>query len=294
MANSRSAIMIGISAVIGVAAVFVAAQWVGKQASLATEKVVVASKDLDIGSRLSPDALQVVDWSKSASIKGTFADPRLLDTRVLNTSVVRGEPILEGKLAPVGARGGLSAAIGDGKRAMTVRVNEVVGVAGFALPGNRVDIMVSAQDEQNKPISKIVLEQILVLAVAQEVSRDETKPKVVNAVTLEVTPEQAEKLDLARSVGSLSLVLRSQTDRAPVATAGARRVDLLKLAAVEAAPAPAAAAPATGPSVPAAKPAPRAAAPKKAVAAPVVAIEQPKVEIIRGVAKTSVAVSDTP
>ena len=80
----------------------------------------------------------------------------------------------------------------------------------------------------NKTVSKIVLEQILVLAVAQEASRDETKPRVVNAVTLEVTPEQAEKLDLARSVGSLSLVLRNQVDTNPVNTAGATKQDLLK------------------------------------------------------------------
>jgi pilus assembly protein CpaB len=292
MANSRATIMIGISVVIGLAAVFVAAQWVGKQTAMATEKVVVAGKDLDLGSRLSPQVLQLVDWPKSSVVKGAFSDPKLLDTRVLNTSVLRGEPILEAKLAPLGAKGGLSAVIGEGKRAMTVKVNEVIGVAGFALPGNRVDIMVSAQDEQNKPISKIVLEQILVLAVAQEASRDETKPKVVSAVTLEVTPEQAERLDLARSVGTLSLVLRSQTDRAPVTTMGVRRADLLKGSAPEAsppAPVQVAAAAAAKEPAKAAKP-PARVAPKKA--SPVA--EQPKVEIIRGAARSSMVVSDTP
>jgi len=113
-----------------------------------------------------------------------------------------------------------------------VRVNDVVGVAGFALPGNFVDILVNTQaegDGQNKDgaISKIVLERILVLAVAQEVSRDDTKPRVVNAVTLEVTPEQAERLDLARSVGTLSLVLRNQVDPRPGVTAGATKHVLL-------------------------------------------------------------------
>lgn len=293
MANSRATIMIGLSIVIGLAAVFVAAQWVGKQAAMATEKVVVAGKDLDLGSRLSPEVLQVVDWPKSSAIKGAFSDPKLLDTRVLNTNVLRGEPILDAKLAPVGAKGGLSAVIAEGKRAITVRVNEVIGVAGFALPGNRVDIMVSAQDEQNKPISKIVLEQILVLAVAQETSAGaESKPKVVNAVTLEVTPEQAEKLDLARTVGSLSLVLRSQTDRAPVATAGVRRSDLLKASAAEApapVPPPAAAVPVAKEPAKAVKPAARVA-PRKASPA----VEPPKVEIIRGAVRSSMVVSDTP
>jgi len=289
MANSRATIMIAISVAIGLAAVLLAAQWLGKQTVMATEKVVVAAKDLDLGSRLSPEVLQVADWPKSSVMKGAFADAKALDTRVLNTSVLRGEPVLEGKLAPVGAKGGLSAVIGDGKRAMTVKVNEVIGVAGFALPGNLVDIMVSAQDEQGKPISKIVLEQIMVLAVAQKASRDETKPEVVSAVTLEVTPEQAEKLDLARSVGTLSLVLRSQTDRTPVATKGMRRTDLLKGSATEASPPvtvqASAAASAKVPARTVSRIAPRKPAP---------VVEQPKVEVIRGAARSSMVVTDAP
>jgi len=106
-------------------------------------------------------------------------------------------------------------------------IRDRVGVAGFALPGNHVDVMVNTQDDQQRPISKIVLERILVLAVAQEASRDETKPRVVSAVTLEVAPEEAEKLDLARSVGNLSLVLRNQVDRDQTPTAGMRKNDLL-------------------------------------------------------------------
>ena len=121
--------------------------------------------------------------------------------------------------------------IAEGKRAITVRVNDVVGVAGFALPGNKVDILVNTKDESDKPISKIVLEQILVLAVDQGLGRDETKAKVVTAVTLEVTPEQAEKLDLARSIGTLSLVLRNQIDKSLGTTDGVRTRDLLKLGA---------------------------------------------------------------
>jgi pilus assembly protein CpaB len=109
---------------------------------------------------------------------------------------------------------------------MTVRVNDVVGVAGFALPGNYVDVMVNAlkerqgRFEENLQISKTVLEHVLVLAVAQESSRDDTKPKVVNAVTLELSIDDAEKLDLARNVGTLSLVLRNQIDKEPVTTSG--------------------------------------------------------------------------
>jgi pilus assembly protein CpaB len=161
---------------------------------------------------------------------------------VTKAAIQRGEPVSEARLAPVGSRAGLSAVIAGGKRAMTVKVNEVVGVAGFALPGNYVDIMVSTQNEgaqaNNKDlqISKIVLERILVLAVAQEASRDELKPKVVNAVTLEVTPEEAEKLDLARSVGALSLVLRNQIEAQPIQTRGATKVSLLNTPVVPSPP----------------------------------------------------------
>jgi pilus assembly protein CpaB len=107
-------------------------------------------------------------------------------------------------------------------------------VAGFALPGNFVDIMVNTQEDgvktyKDQAISKIVLERILVLAIGQEPGRDETKPKVVNAVTLELTPDQAEKLDLARSIGTLSLVLRNQIDPNPVNTGGATKTSLLDL-----------------------------------------------------------------
>lgn len=283
MKNTRALVMIGVSVAVGLGAVLAAAQWVARQSAIATSKVVVASRDLDVGTRLSTNVLQAVDWPTSSVVKGTFSDPAKLDTRVLNTNVLRGEPVLDSKLAPVGSKGGLSAAIGEGRRAMTVKVNEVVGVAGFALPGNYVDIMVNAEDAQKKMVSKIVLEQILVLAVAQDqVVRDENKAKVVSAVTLEVTPEQAEKLDLARSIGNLSLVLRSQVDRKPAATAGARLGDVLATAPEAARPAPVVQA------APVAQAAPKET--RKVVhAAPVVRrAPAQQVEIIRGVTRASV------
>jgi pilus assembly protein CpaB len=168
-----------------------------------------------------------VEWPSGSLPTGAINDPAELGDRVVKTTLMRGEPVLESKLAPKGTKGGLSAVIAEGKRAITVKVNEVVGVAGFALPGNHVDIMVNTEDERKRQISKIVLEKILVLAVAQEASRDDTKPKVVNAVTLEVTPEEAEKIDLARSVGNLSLVLRNQVDAENAQTSGIRKYELL-------------------------------------------------------------------
>ncbi len=233
MKNPRALVMVVISIIIGLGAVVLASRWISHKAAVQSSKVVVAATDIDLGTPLSLRMLKVADWPSDSVPAGAFTDIKTLDTRVLKTSISRGEPVLESKLAPLGATGGLSAVIKEGNRAMTVRVNDVVGVAGFALPGNYVDIVVNTQDETikaenaNKSISKIVLEHILVLAVAQEQNRDETKPRVVNAVTLEVTPEQAEKLDLARSVGSLSLVLRNQIDNSSAATSGSTKKDLL-------------------------------------------------------------------
>lgn len=233
MKNPRAILMIVLSIGIGVGAVVLASKWISQQATVVSDKVVVAAQDIDLGTPLTPQMLKIADWPKGSLPAGAVNNLKALDTRVLKTSVLRGEPVLESKLAPIGATGGLSAVIAKGNRAMTVRVNDVVGVAGFALPGNYVDIVVNTDDESvkadnvNKSISKIVLEHMLVLAVAQEQSRDDTKPRVVNAVTLEVTPEQAEKLDLARSVGSLSLVLRNQIDTSLVTTNGSTKKNLL-------------------------------------------------------------------
>jgi pilus assembly protein CpaB len=233
MKNTRALVMLVFALLLGVVAVTLAAQWLGRQADIATNRVVVAARDVQLGSPLTPDMLTTVEWPSGSLPTGAISDPVELGDRVVKTTLMRGEPVLESKLAPKGTKGGLSAVIAEGKRAITVKVNEVVGVAGFALPGNHVDIMVNTNDEQGRSndrermISKIVLERILVLAVAQEASRDDTKPKVVNAVTLEVTPEEAEKIDLARSVGNLSLVLRNQVDSENIQTSGIRKKELL-------------------------------------------------------------------
>jgi pilus assembly protein CpaB len=244
MKNARAVTMLLIATLAGLTAVVFASRWMVSQSSNATTKVVVAASDINLGQRIGPDFLKLTDWPSNSVPPGSFTDIQKLDGRVLKESLLHGEPILEAKLTPVGTLGGLSAVIGEGKRAITVRVNDVIGVAGFALPGNYVDIIVNTQKDGRDPgatrdqnISKIVLEKILVLAVAQEVGRDETKPKVVDAVTLEVSPEQAEKIDLARSIGTLSLVLRNQIDPKAIDTAGATKASLLQTP-VAVAPAP--------------------------------------------------------
>lgn len=283
MKNTRAIVVILLSILAGVAAVILAARWVGQQAAENTTPLVVASRDLELGAPLAAAMLQVIPWPSGAVPDGSFKDLKKLEGRVTRSQVFKGEPILEPKLVPEGSKGGaLPSMISGGKRAISVHVNEVVGVAGFALPGSFVDIMVNTTDSKNKVVSKIVLRRILVLAVAQEASRDETKPKVVNAVTLEVTPDEAEKIDLARSIGTLSLVLRNPTDRNETETAGVHREELLgkeTVPPVATAVAPAAAASAAAPtrpvskarSVAASRPAPGSAA---------------GVEVIRGIQKS--------
>lgn len=231
MKNMKALGLLILAIIIGLAAAVYAAGWASKQGNVASNKVVVAAVDIELGSKVNPQMLSTTDWPSGSIPPGAFKDIKELQDRVVKVSVMRGDAVLERKLAPVGTQGGLSAVIAEGKRAMTVRVNDVVGVAGFALPGNYVDVMVNAQQdkgrrEEDKQISKTVLEHVLVLAVAQESSRDETKPKVVSAVTLELTLEDSEKLDLARSVGTLSLVLRNQIDKKTVATAGITKSQL--------------------------------------------------------------------
>lgn len=262
MKNIKAIGLLLLALLTGLAAAVYATGWVSRQGGIASNKVVVAAVDIELGSRVNAQMLSTVDWPSGSVPTGAFSDTKALADRVVKVGVLRGEALMEGKLAPVGTQGGLSAVIASGKRAMTVRVNDVVGVAGFALPGNYVDVMVNAQQDKGRgedalQISKTVLEKVLVLAVAQEANRDDTKPKVVSAVTLELSLEDSEKLDLARSVGTLSLVLRNQMDKTTVATGGITKGQLfgekniVPVAAVVAPP-------------PTARPQPRRAAPAMA------------------------------
>ena len=284
--RSRGTLMLFIAAIAGLAAVFLAARWMQNQGG-EKGRIAVANADIELGGRISPEMVRLADWPEGSVPNGAFIDASKLDGRVVLVSIQRGEPLTEGRLAPIGTKGGLSAVVPQGKRAMTVRVNDVVGVAGFALPGTFVDVMVNTQDEggqrndRDHSISKIVLERILVLAVAQEADRDSTKPKVVNAVTLEVTPKDAELLDLARSVGTLSLVLRNQTDPKALTDSGsgATKAELLGLAKPASEPARAAAS-----ATPARRTVPRAAT---AIVAIAPAAARNCVEVIRGLSKVT-------
>jgi len=292
--RSRGLLMLLVALLAGLMAVVMAARWMQSQGGDGS-RIAVASQDIVLGTVLTPDMVKLVGWPRGQEPAGAHTDLAGLQGRVITTSLQSGEPVLDARLAPEGTKGGLVSLVVPGKRAMTVRVNDVVGVAGFALPGTYVDVLVSTQEEargsseRERMISKIVLERMLVLAVAQEVDRDPTKPKVVNAVTLEVTPQQAEVLDLARSVGTLSLVLRNQTEREGAATAGVTKDELLGVHRTPATPVPAPIpVAASTPARPAGRPVRvstpvTAAAPAPVVTAPATTC----VDIIRGPSKVT-------
>jgi pilus assembly protein CpaB len=191
-------------------------------------QVVVAATDIPLGTTIGAEHLRAVPWPADAVPAGAYSDPTAIVGWVVRSSVVRNEPLLADELANPAARGVLPLVIPPGMRAAAVRVNEVSGIAGFVTPGSKVDVitvMQSARDENGKE-ALTLLEDLEVLAVAQTMDHKDTKPTIVNTVTLLVTPPQAERLTLASSEGSLQLVLRNYQDRQPAQAPGITLADL--------------------------------------------------------------------
>ncbi|HKY21893.1 MAG TPA: Flp pilus assembly protein CpaB [Vicinamibacterales bacterium] len=197
-----------------------------KTVTVPTRRVVVAGADLTIGAELRRDDLATIDWPASAAPEGAFEDPAALVGRGLIASIVKNEPILPGKLASKEAGSGLPPIIPNGKRAMSVRVNEVIGVAGYVLPGTHVDVVATASTTSRAEdmTSKVVLSNVEVLAAGTRLESDskDSKPVQVTVVTLLVTPEQAERLSLVSTEGKIQLALRNPLDLESPETSGAR------------------------------------------------------------------------
>jgi pilus assembly protein CpaB len=239
--RSSTIIMIVFAAVFGVLAVFLAQAWLNSQAEmraknldalkkpLATQTVVVASKPLRFGAELGAMSLREVPWPQEAVPSGAFSKIADLTTggrRVVLTGIETNEPILSSKITGSGQRATLSAMLADGMKAVTIRVNDVEGVAGFVLPGDRVDVVLTRQQEKNIAAADVVLQNVRVLAIDQVADERADKPSVAKAVTLEVEVISAQKLALAATVGTLSLALR----KAGEATDGStRRITLSDL-----------------------------------------------------------------
>jgi len=199
-------------------------------ARLQTVGIVVAQVDIPLGSTINPNQVAVSAWPKDNYPKEALADPKIAVGRVALRDFFPGEPVVESKLVPLNkATGLLSLKVPPGMRAFSVKVNEVVGVGGFLVPDSRVDVIVTTSPFQKDQglISKIVLEDVRVLAAGQAIEQKDNKPVTVNTVTLAVTPEEAEKLALASNDGNIQLILRGFADTERVMTGGVDKGRLL-------------------------------------------------------------------
>jgi pilus assembly protein CpaB len=181
----------------------------------ATRTIVVAAVPLQVGSRVDASNLRLMPWPGDEPVAGMFTRIEDCANRALITPVVENEPILDSKLAPVAAGAGLPATIPEGMRAVSVAVNDVVGVAGFVIPGTMVDVLVTGQTgaSNSENITQTILENVRVLAAGQKTGQDrEGKPQTVPVITLLVSPEDAAKLTMASTQGKIQLALRNTVD----------------------------------------------------------------------------------
>ncbi len=233
--------MIAFAAMFGLLAVFLAQTWLNNQAearmrSLEANKkpeapartIVVASKPLRFGDPIVAASLREVPWPEGALPAGAFR--KIADLAAAKRVVVlpmnENEAVLASKITGPGQRATLSAVLGEGMKAVTIRVNDVEGVAGFVLPGDHVDIVLTRQIDKENASNDVVIENARVLAIDQSADSLSFKPSVVKAVTLEVDVADAQKLALASSVGTLSLLLRKAGE---MSAANTRRVTLSDL-----------------------------------------------------------------
>jgi pilus assembly protein CpaB len=215
--------MIAFAVLFGLLAVFLAQSWLNNQAdarvkSLEAQRkpappartIVVARRPLRFGDELSALSMREMPWPQDALPAGAFGKTADLTSskRVVLAPIDVNEAILASKITGPGQRGTLSAMLQDGMKAVTIRVNDVEGVAGFVLPGDRVDVVLTRQSDKNNAINDVVIQNARVLAIDQVADERAEKPSVVKAVTLEVGVTNGQKLALASAVGTLSLLLR--------------------------------------------------------------------------------------
>jgi pilus assembly protein CpaB len=228
--------MIGFAVLFGLLAVFLAQTWLNGQAdermkSLEAQRkapvpertIVVANRPLRFGDQLSSLALREQPWPSDALPAGTFGKISDLtaEKRIVLMPIDVNEAVLASKITGPGQRATLSAVLDPGKKAVTVRVNDVEGVAGFVLPGDHVDVLLTRQGEKNMAATDVVVEDVPVLAIDQVADEKTDKPSVVKAVTLEVNVTDGQRIALAATVGTLSLLLRKAGE---LSAGDARRV----------------------------------------------------------------------
>jgi pilus assembly protein CpaB len=194
-----------------------------------TVKVVVAKKALSAGSPISADSVALIDWPAAMPLTGAFSKPEEVIGRSVIYPISEHQPILDHDVASAGSGIGLTVKIPEGMRAVSVRSNDVVGVAGFLYPGSRVDVLVTSKvDNSQIPMTQTVLPNVEVLVAGQKIEPDPTgKPETVNVVTLLLKPEDGEKLVLASTQGAIQFVLRNGADQQSPETRPVDMTDLM-------------------------------------------------------------------
>jgi pilus assembly protein CpaB len=231
--RASTIVMIGFAVVFGLLAVFIAQVWLNNQAAMrakalqaetpqtATQTIVVAAQPLRFGAELNASVLKEVSWPQEALPAGAFHKINDILTggrRVVLTAIESNEPVLSLKITGAGERATLSALVHAGMKAVTIRVNDVEGVGGFVLPGDRVDVVLTRQIDKGSATTEVVLQNARVLAVDQSADERTVKAAVAKSVTIEVSTIDAQKVWLASSVGNLSLLLRKAGESAETKT----------------------------------------------------------------------------
>jgi pilus assembly protein CpaB len=247
MRNKRLILALAGAVLCGLLAVMLVTRYLASVETYARElnNVVVAKTEIPLGAKITAEQLALLPIPNGSVPEGAFRNMEEALGRVAVIPIGVREPITNLKLAPAGTGAGLQAVIPEGYRAMTVKVDEVVGVSGFVMPGSYVDVVavivpVAASAAAQGPISKIVLQNIKVLASGAKIDSpdDQRQPSTVNAVTLLVTPDQAEKLVLAANESKLQLVMRHYGDQEDAQTDGANKATLLNGESVRPQPEP--------------------------------------------------------
>lgn len=216
MVIRRGPILIVISLLLAVAAAWVANQWLVAQSATTnvrpnTVSVLTAAIDIPLGTKIEARHVSAVEMLADTMPEGAFQELKAIEGKIALAEIMKGEILHRARFADQGSGSALAAVVGENMRAVSVRVNDVVGVAGFLLPGNRVDVVAAYRDRQDT-LSETVVQNVKVLAIDQSATSDKTEAVVVRAVTLEVTPDDAEKLILAEQRGSIQLALRNPLD----------------------------------------------------------------------------------
>ncbi len=215
MSRTRGPVLIVLSLLLGIGAAYVANNWVQRRTAAtdtAQVAVVVAATEIPFGTQVEARHLRVIQMMPGTAPDGVFHDPASVVGRVSTGTVLAGELLLASRLVAHESGSALSAVVAPSMRAVTVRVDDVVGVAGFLLPGNRVDVLASRKLEPTHAATETILHNVKVLAVDQTAATEKNQPVVVRAVTLELSPSQAEVLVCHKEEGSIQLTLRNPLD----------------------------------------------------------------------------------